>query len=148
MSKTNESLSLKKEVTLYGVTIRKMPNGAYFRALQTLKDLPKNFIESLELDEKSKLSDLLDTKNIGNLIVKLIAVLPDFTIRFLAELMEIDSNVLENELSPLETVEIVKKFWEINKLSDFFALMKPIMGKLFQKIPATGFNEQLQSASK
>lgn len=148
MSKTNESLSLKKEVTLYGVTIRKMPNGAYFRALQTLKDLPKNFIESLELDEKSKLSDLLDTKNIGNLIVKLLAVLPDFTIKFLAELMEIDSNFLENELSPTETIEIVKKFWEINKLSDFFELMKPMLAKLFQKIPATGFNEQLQSASK
>lgn len=62
--------------------------------------------------------------------------------------MEIDSNVLENELSPTETIEIVKKFWEINKLSDIFKLMKPMPAKLFQKIPATGFNEQLQSVSK
>lgn len=144
---SNEKLSLKKEVTLYGVTIRKMPNGAYFRALQTLKELPENFIKELNLNENARLSDLLDSKNIGNLIVKLLAVLPSFTIRFLAELIDIESNILEEELTPTETVEIVKKFWEINRLSDFFELVKPVIQSLLTK-QVTGFSEQLQSASK
>lgn len=148
MAKSNENLSLKKEVVIHGVTIKKMPNGAYFRALQTLKELPENFIKELNLSEDTKLSDLLDTKNIMNLLIKFLAVLPEFTLNFLSELMEIDYDVLENELSPIETVEIFKKFWEINKLNDFFELMKPMLTKLFQKIPATGFNEQLQSVSK
>lgn len=144
---SNEKLSLKKEITLHGVTIRKMPNGAYFRALQTLKDLPENFIKELNLSENAKLSDLLDSKNIGNLIVKLLSVLPGFTIKFLSELMDIESNILEEELTPTETAEILKKFWEINRLSDFFELVKPAIQNLLKK-QVTGFNEQLQSASK
>lgn len=148
MSKSNEELSLKKEVKLYGVTVRKMPNGAYFRALQTLKNLPKNFIEMLELDENSKLSDLLDTKNIGNIIVKLLMVLPGFTIDFLSELMDIDRNVLEEELNPTETIEIAKKFWEINRLNDFFEQLKPIIANLMKRTSTIGFNEQSQSVLK
>ena len=148
MAKSNEELSLKKEVKLYGIIVRKMPNGAYFRALQTLKNLPKNFIEMLELDENSKLSDLLDTKNVGNIIVKLLMVLPGFTIDFLSELMDIDRNVLEEELTPTETIEIAKKFWEINRLNDFFDQLKPIIANLMKRTSAIGFNEQSQSASK
>ena len=148
MAKSNEELSLKKEVKLYGIIVRKMPNGAYFRALQTLKNLPKNFIEMLELDENSKLSDLLDTKNIGNIIIKLLMVLPGFTIDFLSELMDIDRNVLEGELTPAETIEIVKKFWEINRLNDFFDQMKPIIASLMEKTLAIGFSEQSQSVLK
>lgn len=144
---SNEKLSLKKETTLHGVTIRKLPNGAYFKALQTLKELPENFIKELNLKENAKLSDLLDSKNIVNLIVKLLAVLPSFTIRFLSELMDIENNLLENELTPVETIEIVKEFVEINRLNDFFELMKPAIQKLLQK-QITGFNEQSQSVSK
>lgn len=148
MAKSNEELSLKEEVKLYGIIVRKMPNGAYFRALQTLKNLPKNFIEILELDENSKLSDLLDTKNIGNIIIKLLMVLPGFTFDFLSELMDIDRNVLEEELTPTETIEIVKKFWEINRLNDFFEQMKPIIASLMKKTLAIGFSEQSQSVLK
>lgn len=148
MAKSNEELSLKEEVKLYGIIVRKMPNGAYFRALQTLKNLPKNFIEILELDENSKLSDLLDTKNIGNIIIKLLMVLPGFTFDFLSELMDIDRNVLEEELTPTETIEIVKKFWEINRLNDFFEQMKPIIASLMKKTRAIGFSEQSQSVLK
>lgn len=148
MAKSNEELSLKEEVKLYGIIVRKMPNGAYFRALQTLKNLPKNFIEILELDENSKLSDLLDTKNVGNIIIKLLMVLPGFTFDFLSELMDIDRNVLEEELTPTETIEIVKKFWEINRLNDFFEQMKPIIASLMKKTLAIGFSEQSQSALK
>lgn len=145
--KTNEDTSLKKEIKMHGVTIRKMPNGAYFRAINTLKELPNNFIETLGLEEGKQLSDLLDTKNIGNLVVKLLAILPDFTMDFLSELMEIEKNKLENELTPVETIEIVKKFWEINKLSDFFMLAKPILSKMIPILPI-GFNVPSQSVSK
>lgn len=145
--KTNENLSLKNEKTINGVTVRKMPNGAYFRALQTLKELPKSFVEELGLGEEAKLSELLDMKNIGDVIVRLLAVLPEFTINFLSELTEIEKDKLENELTPVETIEIVKAFWKINKLDDFFELTKPMLMKIFP-ILATGFNVQLQSASK
>ena len=124
-------------------------NDKYLYSLdECMANLPKNFIEMLELDENSKLSDLLDTKNVGNIIVKLLMVLPGFTIDFLSELMDIDRNVLEEELNPTETIEIAKKFWEINRLNDFFDQLKPIIANLMKRTSTIGFNEQSQSVLK
>ncbi len=47
MAKSNESLSLNETVKMYGVEIKKMPCGKYFEALQTLKNLPEDFIKEL-----------------------------------------------------------------------------------------------------
>ena len=44
---TNENKSLAKTIKKYGVEIKKMPCGKYFEALQTLKDLPEDFIKEL-----------------------------------------------------------------------------------------------------
>ena len=69
MAKTNESLSLEKKVKLYGVEIRKMPCGKYFEALQTLKDLPEDFIKELsDNGQDFKLSEMLTLENIINII--------------------------------------------------------------------------------
>lgn len=144
-----ENLSLKKEVILHGVTIKKMPNGAFLEALEIIKELPENFMKELmEGREDLKLSDMFDTKNIAMLVGTLLTSVPEFTIKFVSRLMEIDEEVLRNELSPLETLEIVEKFWEINKLADFFTKMKPIMNKITSITTLTGFKEPLPSASK
>lgn len=147
---SKESVSLKKEVTLHGVTIKKMPNGAFLEALELIKQLPESFIKELmEGKTELKLSDMFTVENIANLVGTLLTVAPSFTIRFLAQLMQIDEDVLKNELTPLETIEIVEKFWEINKMTDFFTKMKPIMKKIMPSLTnLIGFNEQLLSASK
>lgn len=147
---SKESVSLKKEVTLHGVTIKKMPNGAFLEALELIKQLPESFIKELmEGKTELKLSDMFTVENIANLVGTLLTVAPSFTIRFLAQLMQIDEDVLKNELTPLETIEIVEKFWEINKMTDFFTKMKPIMKKIMPSLTnLIGFNEQLPSASK
>lgn len=147
---SKESVSLKKEVTLHGVTIKKMPNGAFLEALELIKQLPESFIKELmEGKTELKLSDMFTVENIANLVGTLLTVAPSFTIRFLAQLMQIDEDVLKNELTPLETIEIAEKFWEINKMTDFFTKMKPIMKKIMPSLTnLIGFNEQLPSASK
>lgn len=147
---SKESVSLKKEVTLHGVTIKKMPNGAFLEALELIKQLPESFIKELmEGKTELKLSDMFTVENIANLVGTLLTVAPSFTIRFLAQLMQIDEDVLKNKLTPLETIEIAEKFWEINKMTDFFTKMKPIMKKIMPSLTnLIGFNEQLPSASK
>lgn len=146
MSKSNESLSLNKTVKMYGVEIRKMPCGKYFEALQTLKNLPEDFIKELsDNGQDFKLSEMFTIENIMNLITKLMLIAPKFLFSFLSKLLDIDESVIRDELSPTELIEICKKFWEINKLESFFDQMKPILKEITMII---GFKEQLQSVSK
>lgn len=149
MTKSKESLSLDEEVELHGVVIKKMPNGQYLKALELIKKLPESFMKELmEGKTDIKLSDMFDIQNIATLIGTLLTVAPSFTIRFLAKLLDIKESIIENDLTPLETIEIVEKFWEINNLTSFFQKMKPIMNKLAPMTNLIGFSEQLQSVSK
>lgn len=131
MAKNNEKLSLPKSKTIHGVEVRKMPCGKYFEALQTLKDLPEDFIKELSDNEQDfKLSEMFAVENIMDLVVKLIIILPDFTFRFLSKLMDIDEDKLRNEITPKELLDIVKEFWELNELESFFEQMKPVLSKI------------------
>ena len=144
MAKSNEMKSLPKLKTVHGVEIKKMPCGKYFEALQTLKDLPEDFIKELSIEGQDfKLSEMFTVENMMNMIMKLLIVLPDFTLNFLSKIMGIDREVLENELTPKELVDIVQEFWKINELESFFEQMKPIINKVMTLI---GFKEQLPSA--
>ena len=146
MSKSNDELSLNKSVKMYGVEIKKMPCGKYFEALQTLKNLPEDFIKELSDNKQDfKLSEMFNLENLIDLITKLMLIAPKFLFSFLSTLLDIDEEVIRDELSPTELIEICKKFWEINKLESFFEQMKPILEKITTLI---GFKEQLQSVSK
>lgn len=144
MSKSNESKSLNKIVKINGVEIKKMPCGKYFEALQTLKHLPEDFIKELsDNKENFKLSEMFMVENIMDLITKLMIVTPKFLFSFLSEILDIDEDILRDELTPLEVLEVVKKFWEINELESFFVQMKPILSKIVTLI---GFRKQSLSA--
>ncbi len=146
MTKSNEEISLNKKVKMYGVEIKKMPCGKYFEALQTLKDLPEDFIKELSDNKKDfKLSEMFTIENITNLVTKLMIIAPKFLFNFLSKLLDVDESVIRDELSPTELIEICKKFWEINKLESFFVQMKPIIQGMTALI---GFKEQLPSVSK
>ena len=146
MPKSNDELSLNKSVKMYGVEIKKMPCGKYFEALQTLKNLPEDFIKELSDNKQDfKLSEMFKLENLIDLITKLMLIAPKFLFSFLSKLLDVDESVIRDELSPTELIEICKKFWEINNLESFFDQMKPIIGKIITQI---GFKEQLQSASK
>lgn len=149
MARSNESKSLPKIKQLHGVEIKKMPCGKYFEALQTLKDLPEDFIEELsDNGQDFKLSEMFTMENIMNLITRLLIILPDFTIRFLSKLLDIDEEIIRDQLTPKEVLDIVQEFWKMNELESFFEQMKPIMTKLMSTLNLIGFNEQLQSVSK
>lgn len=146
MAKSNEKLSLNETIKIHGVEIKKMPCGKYFEALQTLKDLPEDFIKELSDNKQDfKLSEMFKLENLMDLITKLLIIAPKFLFNFLSKLLDVDVNIIENELTPTELIEICKKFWEINKLESFFVQMKPIMKGVITLI---GFKEQLPSASK
>ena len=140
MPKTSESISLNKSKKIHNVEIKKMPCGKYFEALQTLKDLPEDFIKELSDNEQDfKLSEMFTVENIMTLITKLLIILPDFTFRFLSTLIGIDEETLRNEITPKELLDIIQEFWKINELESFFDQMKPMLSKITMLI---GFKEQ------
>lgn len=144
MARNNEMKSLPKIKKIHGVEIEKKPCGKYFEALQTLKDLPEDFIKELsDNGQDFKLSEMFTVENIMTLITRLLIILPDFTFDFLSKLMEIDRDILENQLTPKEVLDIIKEFWKINELESFFDQMKPILSKNTMLI---GFKGQLPSA--
>lgn len=145
-TKASEALSLPKTKKIHGVEIKKMPCGKYFEALQTLKDLPEDFIKELsDNGQDFKLSEMFTMENIMSLVTKLLIILPDFTFRFLSTLTDIGEDTIRNQLTPKELLDIVQEFWKINELESFFDQMKPIMNKITTLI---GFKEQLPSVSK
>jgi hypothetical protein len=140
MTKSNENKSLPKIKTVHGVEIEKKPCGKYFEALQTLKNLPEDFIKELsDNGQDFKLSEMFTVENIMNLITRLLIILPDFTFNFLSKLMDIDRETIENQLTPKELLDVVQEFWKINELESFFVQMKPILSKITMLI---GFKEQ------
>lgn len=146
MAKNNEELSLNKTVKMHGVEIKKMPCGKYFEALQTLKNLPEDFMKELsDNKEEFVLSKMFTMENIMNLITRLLIVAPKFLFSFLSQVLDIDENKIKDELSPVELLEVCKKFWEINKLESFFDQMKPVMKGITGLI---GFKELSQFVSK
>lgn len=146
MTKSNETKSLPKEKRIHGVEIEKKPCGKYFEALQTLKDLPEDFIKELsDNGQDFKLSEMFTIENIMTLITRLLIVIPNFTFEFLSKLMEVDRDILENQLTPKELLDVIQEFWKINELESFFDQMKPILSKITTLI---GFKGQLPSVSK
>lgn len=146
MARSNESKSLPKVKKIHGVEIEKKPCGKYFEALQTLKDLPEDFIKELsDNGQEFKLSEMFTTKNIMTLVTRLLIVIPNFTFDFFAKLIDVDRDILENQLTPKELLDVIQEFWKLNELESFFAQMKPVMSKI---VAVIGFREQFPSVSK
>lgn len=144
MTKSNETKSLPKVKRIHGVEIEKKPCGKYFEALQTLKDLPEDFVKELfDNGQDFKLSEMFTIENIMTLITRLLIVIPNFTFEFLSKLMEVDRDILENQLTPKELLDVIQEFWKVNELESFFDQMKPILNKITTLI---GFKKQLPSA--
>ena len=144
MTKSNETKSLPKVKRIHCVEIEKKPCGKYFEALQTLKDLPEDFIKELsDNGQDFKLSEMFTIENIMTLITRLLIVIPNFTFEFLSKLMEVDRDILENQLTPKELLDVIQEFWKVNELESFFDQMKPILNKITTLI---GFKKQLPSA--
>jgi hypothetical protein len=128
---SNISIPLSKE--LYGVKIRKLPNGAYIKALNTVQDMPKVLLEACfpEVDANDIFEDIqnLNKDEILILAGKCIQVIPEQFLKIVSELLNIPFDKLMNELSPNETLEILEAYWQMNDLSAFFNRLKGMVMK-------------------
>jgi len=135
MAKVSEKLSLPKTQVVHGVEVKKLPCGKYFEAIEVLKELPINFINELKKElkienEAFKLSEMLATENIMTLVAKMFVIIPDFTFKALSKLLDIEEDKIRNKLTPVELLDIIRTFYELNELESFFVQTKSAMSKI------------------
>lgn len=125
--------SIPLEKTIYGVTIKKLPNGAYIRALNTFQNLPEILLEGcfpgMKADKIIEELQALDSDKLLVMAGKLIQVIPEQFLKLVSDLLDIPFEKLMDELSPNETIEILQAFWEKNDLSAFFERLKGMVMK-------------------
>lgn len=133
------AVSVPRDSELYGVKIRKLPNGAYIKALQTVQNLPAILLENCfpgeDIDDIMKQLGKLDKDGLLAIAGKLMAVIPEEFFKLIAGLLDIPLAKLIDELTPTETLQIIEAFWEVNDMSPFFEKLKKIFGNMTKTVP-------------
>lgn len=128
------NMSLPRETTMHGVVVRKLTNGKYLRLLQILQDFPKEVLGALYPDKTAEeaLEEMgeITFDKVVDLIPKLMTLLPDKTFDVLSELLEVDRTVLENELDPLDTIEILEELGRLNRFDELKKKLRPYLMKI------------------
>lgn len=131
-----------KEKTIHGVIIKKLPNGKYFRVLQIINDFPTEALKALYPDKTAEeaLEQMgeINFDKILELLPKLIELLPEKTYEILSEILSVDRNFIENELSPLETIEVLEELAKLNRFDELKKKFSPAINKIKMMIP-TGY---------
>lgn len=148
--KSSIARSLPQSKTVHGITVEKLPIGHYVTALKHLEDLPEKILEICFPDQKlEQIIDKLkfaDMETITEIFLNFLSGAPELVISTIAKLGNFTEKDLMN-LMPLELLDVVETWWELNDLSDF---CKRIWEKIAPKLEVTqiqsdGFSSGSQS---
>jgi hypothetical protein len=117
--------SIPAKSSIHGIEIKKLPIGKYLDAVSSIKDLPeillKNNFPGMNSEEILKKFKKIDENMLFELVGSLMVVVPDQALRFVANLIDVPFDVVRNELTPNELKDVLKEFWKVNDMTDFFA---------------------------
>lgn len=138
--KTDRSLKMSapQNYTLHGVKIRKLPVAKYVQVMRTLEDLPAVllsgvFPECKSTEDLAEFLSGLDKEKTATMFARLLTVVPEQMCRLLTGLLDIPQERLldpdaQDALSLYELVEVVEAFWKMNDMSDFFGIVRRLLG--------------------
>lgn len=142
------NMSLPEEKDVHGVIIVKAPMGRYIQSLKDLADLPEIIADKLFPGQKA--SEIfamfvgIDRDGLITLATRLMTIMPDTAVETLCKLMGVDYDVIMNEKTPKQFVDIVKAWWAMNDMSSFFA---DVWGPLKKWLPTLIIGSSAQSQS-
>lgn len=141
---SNIALSIPKNKRVCGIEIKKMPLGAYLRALEKIKTFPADFMDicfpGLGLNDILDKLITLDKDSLQPLILAIFSNGPRYFISFVSELTGIDEKeLLEDEAIGLDGfIEIINTFIEVNDLGKCFEQGKSLKKTIQQMFNMTG----------
>jgi len=128
-------LSIGSSVTLYGYEIKKLPIGAYLRALGKIsgakEELAERIFDGLTLTEAIGKLNTMKGSELADFLVYFVETAPKAALEFVCELLGIDAEkIKEDEKVGLTGIfEIVDAFIEVNGLKKFYRLCKKMAGR-------------------
>ena len=128
------STGICKEIC--GYKIKKMPIGTYLKAMERIKNLPEDFIETCfpgqSLQEVLDSLTKFDENGLKSLIFGVMTTAPKYAIALISELTEIDEKqLIEDENIGVDgIIAICTAFIEVNKLGEACAGVKELRQKL------------------
>lgn len=149
--KKSAAMSLPETQTIHGVEIKKVPVGQYIRAMKQMEDLPRIIVE--ECFSGKSMADVIALMANANeavvvsLLGKLLIVLPEHLVKALCSIIGLDVETALDKLTPKELFDVVKAYWELNEMSDFF---DNVSGLIKAKLPTliSGYKNGLQSVNQ
>lgn len=141
-------MSLPKSKKVHGIEVKKVPVGTYLSAMRELEELPGAIIN--ELFPSKTMVDIMDElTNLTNdslirIITRLLVVAPEYVVSTLALILGVDKEVIKSTLTPKELCDVIKEYWVLNDMTDFFG---NVSGLIKKKLPTliTGYKSGLPS---
>lgn len=134
------SMSEPEERVAHGIVVRKLPIGRYVKFLQTTNNLA-SFLLGDVFPGAENVSGLiaeiiaLDRAALFDVLGRLIVSVPDKVCSLVAELLDVDPDVVCS-LSPTELTDVLLVFEGVNNLSDFFGNVRLLKSKMGAQNPA------------
>ena len=129
MSNLKKSLGYEKEV--HGIKVKKLHIGAFISAMEEIGNLPSLMLEKLFPDKSSAEAlyavRFMNREDMLKVICKALTVLPRELINFLSSLLDEDAEKLSVNLTPVELLDVLTEFWEINEIENFIKKAKALV---------------------
>lgn len=126
--------SVANEKTVHGVVVRRLPIGAYLRAVESIRELPANLLERLfpgtSADEALARLKQLRAETLLTVIGRGAAALPEEFLGFFGALLSVPAEQLRDGLTPTEFMDVLTEFWKLNDLSNFIKRVREAAGML------------------
>lgn len=131
---------------IHGIEIKKQPVGRYFEVMDRAGGIVVELLEAAFPGQtpRSILEDLtrMTPEGLKALAVRLFGLLPRKLVEILREIVGAQDNPAWDELTPAEMTQVVKAFWQLNDLTDFFMSARSAAQQLLkQKTADTGSND-------
>jgi hypothetical protein len=118
--------SLKNEKIVHGITVKRLPIGAYIEAVEAAAQMPAMMADKIGLGAFSLLARM-GKDDLLSVVGKALSVLPNEIVLFFARLVDADPDSIKENLTPMEFAEVVAAFWEINQLGNFIVQVKALV---------------------
>jgi len=130
---------------VHGIEIKKQPVGRYFEVMDRVGGIVMELLGAAFPGQTPKqiLEELtrLTPEGLKAMAARLFGLLPRKLVEILREIVGAQDNPAWEQLTPGEMTAVVKAFWQLNDLTDFFTSARSAAQQLLRKPTAdTGSN--------
>ncbi len=130
-------ITLPKSKIVHGIEVKKVPVGKYLSAMRELEELPGVIIN--ELFPGKQFSEIMDgltkmtDESLIRILTRLFIIAPEYVVNTISLILDVDKEIIKNSLTPKEFCDVVKEYWALNDMTDFFGT---VSGLIKAKLPA------------